>query len=64
MPSIAELLKNPPKDEDKTHKDKMQMLALLLANKALTVASETGAFRTEEGELDYSKAIPVVSWVE
>ena len=64
MTDLAQLLKKPPEDKDKAHKDKMQMLALLLANKALTVASETGAFRTEEGELDFAKAIPVVSWVE
>ena len=55
---LADLLRN-PKDKG----EELKMLALMLANRALAVASETGAFTDEDGQLDYRKAIPTVPWV-
>jgi len=57
---LADLLKNPKK---KTEVDPTKMLALLLANKALSFASESGAFQDEEGNPDFKKAIPTIPWV-
>ena len=62
MSDLAKLLKNPI-DKEKENNDRIKMLALLLANKALTVAAQEGSFQDEDGNLDYSKAIPTVPWV-
>lgn len=62
MSHLSDLLKKKPKTE-KEVSEELKMLALQLAMKSLTVAGGVGAFTDEDGNLDYSKAIPTVPWV-
>ena len=62
MSHLSDLLKNPEKPKENKD-EQLKLLALMLANKALTVAGGVGAFTDEDGNLDYSKAIPTVPWI-
>jgi hypothetical protein len=69
MSELAKLLEKPEPIEVRNEENKMRMkmLALILANKALTAIGvdegEEEDFLTPEGDLDYSKAVPTVPWV-
>ena len=62
--TLANLLKNPPKEEEKKdNKEEMKLMALMLANKAISLAGQEGSFLKEDGTPDFSKAIPTIPWI-
>ena len=62
MSHLSDLLKKKPKTEEEANRE-LKILALRLANSSLTLAGGVGAFTDEDGNLDYSKAIPTVPWI-
>ena len=63
MSHLSDLLKSKEKSKKKEPSERLKILAMILASKALTLAGSEDELEDEDGNFDYSKTIPTVPWV-